>query len=336
MKSAVKKVVSAFQLGIGWGSFYFVRFCERTLPVPLLSLLLWPLAAAWDLMQVGQRRPWVYWHRFPRSWRPKRWRYILRHSLGLYHSQLFYMWPDRLSSPRWMGRCRFEGDRRLLELSDDDRGIVLAGVHFGPFEILPYWLRAYGIPATSVRADPPAALQSLTNYQYSLSPPPEIPVFVFTRELSPFPRLHLQKILGPGRRLLVMVDPNRGLMTDISFEDRLFHMATGAIRLAQMTGSRLIPCMITEDSTWKFTIHIGTPVPQEWLGNSLDMQLIGTHLLGEFSKVVTRFPVQCKMRCLRAMWPLPESGVAESSEVPAQNSGQSSRMPASPTTEARM
>ena len=322
MTSALKSVITFFKLGIGWGSFYFVRFCERVLPLSLFSLLLWPLAAAWDLMQIRERKPWAHWHRFPRSWRPKRWRYILRHSLGLYHSQLFYMWPDRLTRPRWLNRCRFEGDRKLLELAEDDRGIVLASIHFGPFEILPYWLRAHGIPATSVRADPPAALQSLTNYQYSLSPPADPPVFIFASDLTLVPRFsHIRKIIGPGRRLLVMVDPNRGVTADIPFEDRLFHMATGAIQLAQMAGARLMPCMITEDSNWKFTIHIGTPVPQEWIGRSPDMQAIGTHLLREFSKVVTRFPVQCKMRCLRAMWPLPDNGVAEQSAVQAETVG---------------
>ena len=146
MSSALKSVITFFKLGIGWSSFYFVRFCERVLPPSSFSLLLWPLAAVWDLVQVRERKPLTHWRRFPQSWRPKRWRYILRHSLGLYHSQLLYMWPDRLTKPPLVNRCRFEGDRKLLELSEDDRGIVLASVHFGPFEILPYWLRAYGIP----------------------------------------------------------------------------------------------------------------------------------------------------------------------------------------------
>ena len=89
----------------------------------------------------------------------------------------------------------------MLERADNDRGIVLVSVKFGPFEILPYWLRAYGIPATSVRADPPEALRSLTNYQYSLSPPADIPVFIFASDLTPVPRFsHIRKILGPGRR----------------------------------------------------------------------------------------------------------------------------------------
>src|SRR5204862_1418735 len=182
---------------------------------------------------------------------------------GLYHSQLFYMWPDRLSSARWLGRCRLEGGNDLIGAKEGDRAVVLASLHFGPFEILPYWLRAYGIAATSVRTRPPEALQSLTNYQYSLSPPADVPLFVFVEDLIPMPRFaHLRQILRPGRRLLVMVDPARGLLEDIPFEDRIFRMATGAIHLAPMADAKLIPCLIAETATWKFTIHFGTPVPQ--------------------------------------------------------------------------
>ena len=88
----------------------------------------------------------------------------------------------------------------------------------------------------------------------------------------------------------------------------LFRMATGAIRLAAMTDAELIPCLIAETATWKFAIHFGTPVPRHYLGNSPDMQAIGAHLLNEFSKVVTRYPEQCKMRLLRAKLPLPVNG----------------------------
>ncbi|MBA3963155.1 MAG: hypothetical protein H0X40_14825 [Chthoniobacterales bacterium] len=309
--SKKKGLVVRFRLAVGWGAFYFVRWCESALPTWLFSLLLWPLAAAWDLIQLRERKPLSHYGRFPKSWRPKRWRFLLRQSLGLYHSQLFYMWPDRLSSPRWLSRCRLEGGSDLVGSREGDRGTVLASLHFGPFEILPYWLRAYGIVTTSVRASPPDALKSLTDYQYALSPPSDVPVFIMAEDLTPMPRFsHIRKILGPGRRLLVMIDPARGLQVDVPFEDRLFRMATGAIRLAQMTGADLVPCMIAEESTWKFVIHFGKPVPREQLGKSLDMQAIGAHLLEEFSKVVTCYPEQGKMRMLRAMWPLPENDTA--------------------------
>src|SRR3954452_3063404 len=271
--SLAEKVVAPVQLTIGWASFYFVRFWERLLPPSVLSVLLWPLAAFWDVARLGIRKPWSHWHRYPQSWRPNRGRFILKQSFGLYHPQLLYMWPDRLSSARWLSRCRLEGENNLIAASEGDRAVVLASLHFGPFEVLPYWLRAHGIAATSVRTRASEALQTLTEYQYSLSPPSDIPVFVFVEDLIPMPRFaHLRKILGRGRKLVVMLDPARGLQVDIPFEDRLFRMATGAIPLAQMADASLIPCLITETGSWKFTIHFGTPVPQNYLGKSPDMQ----------------------------------------------------------------
>ena len=322
LASAAKRLVLWLKLAVAWGSFYLVRLSERLLPTWMLSLLLWPPAAAWDLLQVRQRQPLTHWRNFPRSWRPKRWRFVLRQSLGLYHSQLFYMWPDRLRAPRWLERCRLEGGSDLIGTREGDRGVVLASLHFGPFEIMPYWLRAHGIVATSVRAAAPDSLKSLTSYQYALSPPADVPVFISAEDLTPMPRFaHVRKILGPGRRLLVMLDPDRGITLRIPFEDRIFRMATGAIRLAAMTGSELIPCLITETASWQFTIHFGEPVPRQYLGNSPDMHIIGAHLLKEFSKVVTRHPEQCKMRLLKAMLPLPETGVSDPSAVAQATAG---------------
>ena len=300
-------VLSWLKLAVAWTIFRVVRLCERVLPPSLLSLLLWLPAAIFDLLQVRQRTPLTSWPRFPRSWQPARWRYLLRQAMGLYHSQLFYMWPDRLTEKRWRSRCRFEGLENLDATNQANRGAVLASLHFGPFEVMPYWLRANGIVTTSVRTTPPAVFKKLTDYQYSLSPPADVPLFLYAEDLTPMPRFsHIRTLVGPGRRLLVMVDPVRGLQVDIPFEDRIFRMSTGAIRIAEMAQADLIPCLIVETSAWQFTIHFGKPVPREFLGRSPDMQSIGAHLLREFSQVVRRYPAQCKMRLSRSMWPLPE------------------------------
>src|SRR4051812_13035646 len=105
MNAAPNKLRTWMQVGTGWGSFLFVRFCERLLPPGALSILLWPLAAAFDLIQVRTRKPLVHARRFPRAWPAKRWQFVLKQTFGLYHAQLFYMWPDRLTEPRWMKRC---------------------------------------------------------------------------------------------------------------------------------------------------------------------------------------------------------------------------------------
>jgi hypothetical protein len=166
-----------------------------------------------------------------------------------------------------------------------------------------------------VRAPAVDFLKGLTLYQFSLSPPADVPVFLSTSEIGSRPLSSIRKILGPSQRLGMLLDVDRGKQFYVRFENRLFRMATGPIRLAQILDAELIPLLIVETSTWKYTIHFGTPVPQHYLVNQPDMQAIGTHLLQEFSKVITRYPEQCNMRLLRAMFPLPENGVADLSGV---------------------
>ena len=152
----------------------------------------------------------------------------------------------------------------------------------------------------------PDSLESLTSYQSALSPPASVPVFLSASEMSPLPRFaHIRQVLGPGRQLLVMIDVDRGIQFHVPFENRLFRMATGAIRLAAMAEADLIPCLITELASWRFVIHFGTPVPRHYLGKSPDMQAVGAHLLREFSKIITRYPEQCKSTLLSALSPLP-------------------------------
>jgi hypothetical protein len=96
--------------------FHFLRLSERVLPLSVLSFLLWPLAAVWDLLHLRQRTPLTCWRRFPESWRPRRWRFVLRQSLGLYHAQLLYVWPDRLCTARWLSRCLIQDEKELTPL----------------------------------------------------------------------------------------------------------------------------------------------------------------------------------------------------------------------------
>ena len=315
--SAAARLVLWLRVAVAWAGFYLLRLCERLFPTSVLSLLLWPPAAAWDLVQVRKRKLVTYWRRFPESWHARPGRFFLRQSLGLSHEELIYMWPDRLCTARWRRRCRLEGGSDLIGTREGDRGVVLASVHFGPYETLPYWLRAHGIVTMMIRGlPPPDTLKGLTSYQYALSPPAGLPVFLSANELAPLPRFaHIRQILGPGRRLLVMVDVDRGLQFHVPFENRSFRMATGAIRLAAMADAELIPCLIRSTGSWKFAIHFGNPVPRRYLGNSPDMQAVGAHLLREFSKVITRYPEQCRWRLLSAMSPLSVNGVSDLSAV---------------------
>ena len=286
-----------------WSVFRLLRFCESYLPTSLLSLLLWFPAAIWDLFKLRPRRLLLCWHGYPAFLRPKITRFLRHHLSGFSHARLIYSWPDRLSEARWLERCCVEGKFDLAELCEGKRGIVFASLHFGPFEAFPYWLRAHGIVTTMIRGlGPPDSLQSLTRYQYRLSPPDDVPVFLLAQDLTPLPRFaHLRSILGPGRRMLVMVDADRGIQVQVPFAERSLRMAAGAIRLAAMADADLIPCLIAETGPWRFAIHFGEKVPREYLQHSCDLEPISRHLVREFSKVIAAYPEQCRERFLSAL-----------------------------------
>ena len=310
--SATNRPLSWLKLVFARMTFWLVRLCERLLPPTLLSLLLWPPAAAWDLVHIHRRKLVSSWRSFPDIWHPKPAPFFLRQSLGLSHAQLVCIWPDRLCTPRWLSRCRLEGRVDLIRPRDGDRGIVLASAHFGPNVVLPYWLRAHGIALTSVHGPLPSR-QDVARHLWALSPPADVPIFLLVNEMS-----HLRQLLRSGRHLGLMVDVNRGKQVCVPFENHAFRMATGAIRLAALAGAELIPCLIRETALWKFVIHFGDPVPRHCLGNPPDLKGAAAHLLEEFLKVIRCHPEHCNHRLLSAISPAAEvSGI---SAVPASAS----------------
>src|SRR5437899_5759589 len=157
--------------GAAKSAFYFRRWCERLLPVSVLSVLLWPPAAVWDLLQLRPRKLISFWRSFPESWRARRWRFFLRQSLAVYHAQLI---PDHLCTSRGLSRCRLEGGTDLIGFRGRDRGAVLASLHYGPYEVAPFWLRAHGIVTAMIRAAAAESSESLTSYRYAFSPPADV------------------------------------------------------------------------------------------------------------------------------------------------------------------
>jgi lauroyl/myristoyl acyltransferase len=288
---------------------------------------MWPPAIARNLRRVRLSRLLSSWNSLPSSWRPNSFRFFVRQTFGLYHGERVHLWPDRLCTEHWRSRCRIQGEQFLKKSDADGRGVVLASLHFGAYETLPYWLRAHGIITTMVRGEPaPDALKSLSNYQYSLSRPADVPLFLSAHDFAPLPRFaHVRQLLPSGRRLLVMVDVDRGLQFEVPFADRVFRMASGAIHLAAMAHADLIPCLVWETGPWRFQLFFGAPAPREYLGKSPDLKAIGRHLLGEFTKVVIHHPEQCRWRMLSAFLPLEvnsaahETSAAQTVRPPAPN-----------------
>ena len=170
--AAATKLVLKLKLAVAWAIFCFLRWCERLVPTSLLSLLLWPPAG---LLRLGPRSPahaadlleslsrvlaaQALAFRPPTESRPL----SFATSLPLAGSPLHHA----LAEP-----MPLEGGSDLIGSRQGDRGVVLASLHYGPSEILPYWLRAHGIVTTLIGASPvPDSLESVMSYQFALSPP---------------------------------------------------------------------------------------------------------------------------------------------------------------------
>ncbi|CAN5477550.1 hypothetical protein BH20VER3_BH20VER3_08460 [soil metagenome] len=299
MSPVLSKTVFLFLSACAWAGFFLVRFAERRLPRRILYLVLWPVASVWGLSQIHKSRS------AAASWRrlsaveaaPSPGRVWFWQALASHHARSVYLFPDRLPEKSWLRHCRLNGACDPFALRQAGRRIVFASLHFGPFETLPYWLRAHGLPVTTL-VGREAPRRILKQRQYALSPPPDLPVVLPVTEKGGVRRAvdHLQD-------LLVMMDVNRGRQIEIPSDRLIFRLARGVIRIAAMTGAELIPCLVTAEPGWQFTIHFGAPVPQRCLGSAPDLQEAVSHLLNEFLPVARQYPAQYGHRllsCIRA------------------------------------
>jgi hypothetical protein len=279
-------------LAFAWPVFWFVRAVESVSPLWLLRLLLWPLAVARVIAELPR------WPQLRREFRalPDELRptvsFPLRR-LCFYLARFLAYFPDRLAAPRWRDRCRFEGWCDWM--NDGETPVVFASLHFGPYLMLPYWLRACGVPVSTLVREPVQARSSLKRRRYELTPLPQLPVVFSFEELR---KAHSH--LAAGNSLVVMMDGTRGRRARVPFVSRFFIAATGAQRLAVSASARLVPCLIAETAPWQFTIFFGAPVPEELMNDGR----AAAHCVGEFLKVIACHPEQCGREVLRCLQPL--------------------------------
>ncbi len=292
----ISKLISRCRAATTEVGFRLVRLAERMLPVRVLSLVLWPAAAVWALIEAKRHRnAMAAWSQFPPAWQPRRGMFFLRQTLGFSHAQFVFLWPDQLPRARWIKRCRLQGNFGLEEFRTSQRPIVFISMHFGPFELLAYWLRAHGIPVSTLVGRPISANLAKLG---SLSAPADVPLALAVNDMR-----RIREAVGGKGRVLIFGDVDRGRQIQVPFEGHSFRMATGPIRIAAMTEAELIPCLIVEAVPWEFVIHFGSPVPQRYLGRHPNVRAAARHLLTELLPVVNRYPDQSRHRFLSCITP---------------------------------
>jgi hypothetical protein len=220
-----------------------------------------------------------------------------RQRMNDYMNRVLEFFPDRLSGEKWGRNCRVEGLEHLQSGLSNKHPTVMAFCHFGPYELIRFWLRARGIPAATLRAGKAESRGLLMRLKDKFSPFPDVPVAVYGDQLRT-----IDEIIAAGNPLLVVIDAPVNKRIDVPFCDGwTFHMAAGAVRLAMRYDADLIPCSIIDEGRWRFCIKLGEPVPQELLSSRNDWQPAGKHLMDQMIPIFRTWPEQCRpdlIRCL--------------------------------------
>ncbi len=272
----------------GWVQFYGVRALERVLPPAALWLVAWPfvaLAVVCDLPKYGRYAS--KWRHVPRSLRPSElgFRLFLKARMEARFGRLATFWPDRLAEPRWQRRCRCEGLENVAGAQARQTPVVLATLHFGPLVLLRFLLRARRIPVAGLSEEQRVRRPLAQRMKDARACLPQVP-HVFPREELKAARAFLQD----GGWLLIPMDAPHGKQVDVPTPHGSLRLGTGAVRLAQSTGARLVPCLIYEESPWRFVVHCGKPAELGAAQAKDTLEAAAQHLVREFLPVLLRHP----------------------------------------------
>jgi len=289
--SSTTEVLSGYRmyrLGI-----LIARFLERVLPIPMLRAALWPAVAvsAFRRAFLFRRHDWKS-PKLPVALRSKgsNLLFLWRMCEGFYFRQILTCFPDRLSCPRWRKRVRVEGLDHLLPLVERQQPVVLATIHFGHINLLRYLLSTMGIDAALVVVRGPKNIVShrikdslLNRARPSRPAPPDL----IATEVA-----QNTKYLSSGKVILIAVDASSSQQLHVSVPGASFETAIGAFQMARMAGAKLVPCVLREESPWRFVIRIGEPIAGEGSDVLPDDPSAAGALARFFWPVVCRHPQQ--------------------------------------------
>ena len=272
----------------GWAQFHGLRALERLLPPTVLWLALWPSVACAALCDLAkQGRYYAKWRQVPASLLPSGPGFFLFRSarMKLRFGRLPTFWPDRLAQARWQQRCRYEGLDTLASARQGGTPIVLATLHFGQMVLMRYLLRARDIPVAGLAEEARARRPRLQHLKDAKAPLPGVPHVFPLEELK-----QARQFLLQGGCLLVPMDAPRGKQVEIQTPHGVLRLGTGAIRLAQSTGAQLVPCLIYEESPWRFVVHCGKPANLGAPSLPAGLEAVGQDLARELLPVLARHP----------------------------------------------
>lgn len=283
---------------LGELAFSTVRRLEHGLSPRQLYALLRPLASARAALQRIEPLPGYFsGSTSVQTIRQARTNYLL--------SRVIEFFPDRLASPKWQSRFQTTGVEHVQEARKNGRRVVLVCFHFGTFKLIPFWLRAEGIPVIALLRGKSKQRSRAKRMKDRVSPFPELPTVLYSEDQL---RMAVD-VLSGGQVLFVAADRETGKQITLPLDnDWSFQMATGAIRLASHCDAALIPCCMTDEGQWNFRLEIAPPVPLDYLTNGAEMTQAGEHVLRVMLPYLRKHPERCAdylLHCFRRTVPAP-------------------------------
>lgn len=267
-----------------------VRMLERTCAPGVLSVLLWP-AAAWRAARELRWRGPLPAAFLPATPRARRWT-LWRQRVHLHLAQLMVLWPDRLGTARWQRRCDLAGIDAIRDAARRTP-VVLVTLHFGPFALLKYCLRASGLPVAALvgrddemRPQYRRRLDTLSDRASGLSASPHL--FDLSQIKAAL------RFVDEGGMLLMAIDGVHGHKTTVRHDDYALRLATGPVRIAARTGAVLIPCLAVPARWLGVRVVVGRPI------ECGPVDVTCAAIMREFAPHLKRHPAHWDRRLIRA------------------------------------
>jgi lauroyl/myristoyl acyltransferase len=263
-------------------AFYALRGLERCLAPGHLYSILKPFAFARVAFERRRSTP-AYFSR------PALRAEVLQSHVNYLLSRVLEFFPDRMATAKWQVRFQTSGLHHIHEARENGRRIVLLCFHFGTYKLIPFWLRASGIPVIGLIGGKSRYRTRAKHMKDRLSSFPALPTVLYITD-------QLRKaveLLRAGNLLLMAADREASKQITVPVDDHWsFRMATGAIRLASHCDADLIPCCMRDEGRWQFRLAIAPPVPREFLASEFTIPRAAEYVLQQMLPHIRNHPEQ--------------------------------------------
>ena len=151
---------------------------------------------------------------------------------------------------------------------------------------MPTLLRAYGVPTAAVVGDKLWPIRWWRERRARLTQIDGLPAHLRSGDARAIVRY-----LQPGRCLLVALDYPLGDQLSAAYKGGALHLSTPSFRLARLTHAAIVPVLVRVDGPWRFSIHVGEPVPDQLIVSEDDTAVLA-HIVNDLLPVAAARPEQ--------------------------------------------